>query len=238
MTATEPKRRLMVDDSRATYLAMLVDMTESMGKLKGATIDACNEYLNTLKKDVETQGFIARVDVFNSRVGVVPLELSYVWKAVKDAPVLTEANYKPDGMTPLHDSIAWVIEKVEAAKRPRDTALVVIQTDGYENCSKEYTREAVAALIKKKQDKDGWQFVFLGCGLDAMAVGNTLNIAAGNTLSYGRDRMETMSAYSSLSEGTKRYARSSSIASSNFFAGPATAAGATPKTTRSRTKKK
>ena len=47
--------------------------------------------------------------------------------------------------------------------------MVIITTDGLENASHEWTSASVKKLIEEKE-KLGWEFLFLGVGLDAFAA--------------------------------------------------------------------
>ena len=65
--------------------------------------------------------------------------------------------------------------------------VIVMQTDGEENVSVEYTRADLAALIKEKKAA-GWEFVFLGAGLDAFeaARASGIHLSADRVMSYSR----------------------------------------------------
>src|SRR5262245_25202243 len=95
-------------------------------------------------------------------------------------------------MTPLLDAIGMTIaktgkklEQMPEADRP-GKVIFVIQTDGQENVSQEYTWEQVRDLIKVQTDTYNWQFIFLGMGLDtfkqgqALGVSNVVSTAANN----------------------------------------------------------
>jgi hypothetical protein len=95
-------------------------------------------------------------------------------------------------MTPLIDASVKIINATAEAvgKRGDDPAVViVIQTDGAENVSVEYTAADLAELVKHKE-KAGWQFVFLGAGLDAFAAAQQagLHLDASRVVSYDRGR--------------------------------------------------
>jgi len=64
--------------------------------------------------------------------------------------------------------------------------IFAIFTDGLENASSRYTWKDLAAKIKERQEKDGWQFLFLGANQDAIATAAQMNIHAHNaaTASY------------------------------------------------------
>jgi hypothetical protein len=50
-------------------------------------------------------------------------------------------------------------------------------TDGLENASREYTREQVFQRIRHQSDVYGWEFVYLGAKLDAIAAGRRVGVA-------------------------------------------------------------
>ena len=92
--------------------------------------------------------------------------------------------------------------------------LFIIQTDGEENSSRRVTREEVLAQVAEKTAA-GWQFVYLGCDIDAMQQGGKLGIPVGNTMSYRRS--DTEDAFHSLTASTQAYLAQGSAASGSFF---------------------
>ncbi len=48
----------------------------------------------------------------------------------------------------------------------------------------EFTHAQIAALIKEKQEKEKWEFIFLAANQDAFAVGAGINIATINTAGF------------------------------------------------------
>jgi len=74
-------------------------------------------------------------------------------------------------------------------------------------------------LIKRVAEKTalGWQFVYLGCDIDAMQQGVDIGIPSGNTMSYTRDNAKA--AFADLSTSTREYLKKGSTSSSKFFPG-------------------
>jgi len=122
-------------------------------------------------------------------------------------------EYWTRGMTSLYDAIAVGISKVEtslnADERENKAALVIIETDGYENYSRDYKgeegRKRLCAMIKELEDTGKWTFTFLGAGLDekiaaemGFSTGNTVTFAAGNI-------GDTVHAYACQSRGLKSF---------------------------------
>ena len=62
--------------------------------------------------------------------------------------------------------------------RKEDTpehTMFVITTDGMENASHQYTSNQVKKMIKK-QEKQGWEFLFLGANIDAVSTATNFGI--------------------------------------------------------------
>ena len=145
------------------FVSFLLDETGSMHDVIDDTIGGFNAYVETLKKDGGDIAF-SLVSFDSNRT-----QRRYVAEPIDKVEPLTTSNYRPGAATPLIDASVKIIKATEDAARKRGdepSVLVVIQTDGYENASVEFTSAYLTALIKEKTAA-GWQFVFLGAGLDA-----------------------------------------------------------------------
>ena len=209
-TATKSRQRKI---KVATVAHILVDATGSMLVRKGITMDAFNEYFEGLKGQEGIDGFSFTVGIFNSDYGI-----KYLCQGVPldKVPKLTDENYQPHHDTPLYDAFGKTITEVvtELEFTKATAALVLIQTDGQENASEEYTKDGIKKLVEEKQ-KENWQFVFLGCGIDAMHDGAAMGMAAGTTMSY--TDAATKSSMRGVTSSTVAYAAGGQSASANFF---------------------
>jgi len=90
---------------------------------------------------------------------------------------------EPRGGTALHDAVAKAIITVRRDADP-DHVIMVIITDGAENSSKEYEGEQgarkITGMISRRQAADGWEFIYLGAGLQGIA-----SAAGGRALPFG-----------------------------------------------------
>jgi hypothetical protein len=59
-------------------------------------------------------------------------------------------------------------------------------------------------LISEKEE-DGWEFVFMGCGIDAYNQGARMGISKSKTVSYGKDKKATMAAFRATAQNTSMY---------------------------------
>lgn len=108
-----------------------------------------------------------------------------------DRPVAeAKSELNPRGMTALLDAVGKSVTDLgvklknqNESERP-GTVIVVVVTDGYENSSKDWTREGVAQLIKQQEETYKWEFTFLGANMDAVAVGQSFGFQADNSLTY------------------------------------------------------
>ncbi|MBK37029.1 MAG: hypothetical protein CME26_16055 [Gemmatimonadetes bacterium] len=171
---------------KTTFVSFLLDETGSMQNIKDDTIGGFNSYVEVLQKSDDD--IVFSLVSFNSG----RTRRRYVAESIRDIVPLTENDYVPDMMTPLIDAAVKIIRATDEAVRDRGddpNVVVVMQTDGRENVSVEYTNIDLAALIKEKA-ASGWQFVFLGAGLDAFHAARQAGIDfdPDKVVSYSRAR--------------------------------------------------
>jgi hypothetical protein len=111
----------------------------------------------------------------------------YPMTPIADVPAYT---LEPRGGTALLDAIGRLVTGLGAnlAAMPEDDrpgkVIVVVQTDGLENSSREWDRAGVNALITEQREKYSWDFVFLGAGPDAIQTAESYGFAAGSAMAY------------------------------------------------------
>ena len=77
-------------------------------------------------------------------------------------------------------------------------------TDGHENASAEWTKDAVRQLIVQQETVYGRDFVFLGANMDAIDVGTSLGFAPGKSLTYEATGAGVGGAFSAVASYTSR----------------------------------
>ncbi len=156
---------------------LLLDRSGSMESVRQETISSFNEYKNSFENK---KGVRFTLMTFDSE----SIDTLVLKKKIEDVPDLNAETYQPRAGTPLYDSIATLIKTIEDNKTDKDKVLAVIYTDGYENMSREFNRDQIFKLIKKKQEEK-WSFVFLGSNQDAWGEGENYGFVKGNTASLG-----------------------------------------------------
>lgn len=199
-----------------THVLMVVDMSGSMYKLAEDVRGGFNQFIDSLDA---TENYSFTVTVFDTEF------ISLCTAApLSRVPRLDSHNYMPRGSTALLDAVGKTVLEFESKKtdlQKDDRVLVVVQTDGFENSSKEFLREVIADMIKEREATEKWSFVFLGAGPDTWQQAGAMGFQRANTVSY--DHVATRSTYSGISRGTKSFASGQSV--DVFAAEVATASG-------------
>lgn len=188
-----------------TLVTLLLDRSGSMQSVRDDTVGAINAWLGELRKS-ETEMRFSLVLFDHDREGM-ELQKLHVAVPITEVPDLQPAQFQPRGSTPLIDAACSTIRAVRDSLEGRDDVKVIfaIQTDGQENTSRENRWEDLRALIGECETA-GWQFTFMGCGIDAYGQGARMGIRSENTVSYGKDQLATRAAFAATAENTRLYA--------------------------------
>jgi len=182
-----------------TRISMLLDASGSMREGLTATLSGLKEYIDTLSGDGNSYEY--SLVLFNA------ITTETIYKAVPIKSVDHDtivSKYKPTGATPLIDAAMRLIQATEQAATTGQKVIVVIQTDGQENASTEFTTADLHKKIKEKTAQ-GWQFVFLGADIDAYDMARQYGISAASTMSYSKAGQSTGATFRSLGVNTQSY---------------------------------
>jgi hypothetical protein len=130
------------------------------------------------------------------------------WRNIQEVP--RDFKLIPRGGTPLLDSVARSIRDLGyklASMREEDRptkVIVIVQTDGEENSSRETSLEKLKAMVDHQRQKYNWDFMFLGADIDAFGYGASLGFASAATASYGNNWMGYQSVAVNLSAAIGR----------------------------------
>ena len=182
-----------------TELVFILDRSGSMAGLESDTIGGFNSMIEKQKR-AEGDALVSTVlfdnfsEVIHDRVNIA------------DIRPLTENEYSVRGCTALIDARGGAIHhigNVHKYARPEDVpehTLFVITTDGMENASRRYTLGEVKSMIERQKEKYGWEFLFLGANIDAIATAQGFGIGADRAVNYHSDGAGTQLNYEVLSD--------------------------------------
>ena len=173
-----------------TELVFILDRSGSMQGLESDTIGGFNSMLSK-QKGLEGTALVTTV-LFDDDWTLLHDRI-----AIDGVKTLTTRDYTVGGRTALLDAIGMTIEKIQSAQRhtadeerPEKTVFV-ITTDGQENASHSFSRSKIRQLVQDKQQKDEWEFLFLGANMDAIAAAQDIGIQARNSVRYMSDAQGT-----------------------------------------------
>lgn len=185
---------------------VVLDQSSSMGSCKAQTIKAFNDYANQICVDDPT----ARLSL--TVFGGSALNTIIDDKLITAVVHLTDSTYQPSGGTPLYDAIGHAVGLLDNATGKNK--VMVILTDGEENCSTKFNKSQIKALLSERQEEENWLVIYLGANQDAFEEGAKFGSQIGTTMTYGTTNMaQTMG---SAAASTMRYAASGSRAKASF----------------------
>ena len=181
-----------------TEIVFILDESGSMFGLKSDTIGGFNSLIEKQKSEkgeavVSTVLFSTQSRVLHDRV---PLER--IGK-------MTNRDYRPGGCTALLDAVGEAVHhigNVHKYARSEDVperTVFIINTDGMENASRNYTVSKVKKMISRQQEKYGWEFVFLGANIDAAETAESIGIRRENAVDCCADSIGCAVQYEAMS---------------------------------------
>ena len=185
-------------EKNLTEVVFILDRSGSMGGLESDTIGGYN---SMLKKQQEEEGdVIISTVLFDDNTEVI-----HDRKALKDVKPITNKEYYVRGCTALLDAVGGAIrhighvQKALPEDQKPDKTIFIITTDGMENSSSHYTYDKVKKMVEKKKEKKGWEFIFLGANIDAIAVADRFGVSANRAVRYECDSVGTALNFKAMS---------------------------------------
>lgn len=187
-----------------TELVFILDRSGSMHGLEKDTIGGFNSVLERNKAlpgdaNITTILFDHRYTILHDR------------QPIRSVAPITERDYSPAGMTALLDAVGQAIRKIDnvmahtAEDYRAGKVQFVIITDGMENASKEYSAQRVKQMIRDRQEKEGWDFLFLGANMDAIAVAEDMGIQADRAVTAMADAPGVSLQYEAVADANIRF---------------------------------
>ena len=182
-----------------TELVFILDRSGSMAGLEDDTIGGFNAMIEKQKNEpgealVSTVLFDNQREVIHDRADIQ-----------KIAP-MTRKEYYVRGSTALLDAVGNAIHHIgNVHKYARDEdcpekTLFIITTDGMENASRQYSYSRLKEMIRRQQEKYGWEFLFLGANIDAAKEAARFGICEDRAANYHADSIGTAVIYEAVNE--------------------------------------
>lgn len=180
-----------------TEVVFILDRSGSMGGLEADTIGGFNSMMDRQKKE-EGEAYVSTV-LFDDQC-----EVLYDRVPIDQVPKMTDKDYYVRGCTALLDALGEAIHHIgnvhkyaREEDRPEKT-LFVITTDGCENASRHYNYDKVKKMVKRQQEKYGWEFIFIGANIDSISEAAKFGIRKERAVNYMADETGTASVFASV----------------------------------------
>jgi hypothetical protein len=149
------------------WVMLLVDRSGSMYTIREPTLLGLRNFVDEQSKDPATRLSVVLFGTDRHDKLELTTMFDTAARVNSKARAIEKAEFEPAGSTPLLAAVLAAIARMEKLVRSQDRALLVIQTDGYENASpKGITLEQVRLKINQKIAEGNWTFAYLGTHLD------------------------------------------------------------------------
>ena len=190
-------------NNNLTEIVFILDRSGSMAGLEADTIGGFNAMLEKQKRE---PGEALLSAVLFDHVS----EVVYDRVDLRTIEPMTDKQYFVRGSTALLDAIGGAVRHIanvhkyaREEDRPGKTVFV-ITTDGMENASRNFTYAQVQKLVKREQEKHGWEFLFLGANMDAIEAARSFGIREGHAVRFENDSAGTGLNYEVVSRSIGR----------------------------------
>ena len=182
-----------------TEMVFIIDKSGSMAGMEEDTVGGFNAMIEKQKKldgkcYISTVLFSNRSSVLHDRVDIQKIE------------PMTEREYSVGGGTALLDAIGGAIHhigNVHKYARNEDVpehTIFVITTDGMENASCEYDSERVKQMIRRQEERYGWEFLFVAANIDVVETAAHIGIRRERAANYQQTKEGTRAMYDCADE--------------------------------------
>lgn len=193
-----------------TELVFIIDRSGSMAGLESDTIGGFNAMIEQQKKE-EGMVYVSTV-LFSNCSKVI-----HDRKDLHEIEPMTDRDYRVGGSTALLDAIGGAIHhigNIHKYARPEDVpehTMFIITTDGMENASREYGSDKVKRMIRRQEERYGWEFLFVAANIDAVETAERIGIRRERAANYRHDSEGTERLYCAMSETVSNYRKNASV---------------------------
>jgi len=187
------------NENKRVEVVFIMDRSGSMAGLEADTIGGFNSMLEKQKKE---EGEVIWSTVLFDHVS----EVVHDRVSIDRVDELDEDTYFVRGSTALLDAVGGAIRHIgnvhkyaREEDRPEKTVFV-ITTDGMENSSVIFDYAKVKRMIKRQQERYGWEFIFLGANIDAVGVAGRIGISEKRAARFLNDGAGIAVNFSAVSE--------------------------------------
>lgn len=184
----------------------LIFLMDRSGSMSGSEKDTMGGFNSFIQRESKKE--------FNTRVTTILFddnyEVLYKRKPIDEVAELTENEYWVRGCTALLDAIGKTINTLD--KEIDNKVLFVIMTDGFENASREFSKEQIRNLISNHN----WEFIYIGADIDSYSEAGNIGIKRTHTANYRKSKEGIKDLYCSISNASECLMENRSLDDANW----------------------
>lgn len=180
-----------------TEIVFILDRSGSMRGQEESTIAGFNSAIKE-QKDAAGTALVSTVLFDHDRV------VLHDRVDLREIRPMTHKEYWTRGNTALLDAVGYSIRhisNIHKYARKEDVpakTLFFIVTDGRENASRRFRRSEIKKMIKEREEKHGWSFIYLGANVDAFTEARSFGIRREHAFDIVEDARGNHVAYNAI----------------------------------------
>lgn len=184
--------------NNVTELVFILDRSGSMSGFETDTVGGFNATIEK-QRTVDGKVWVSTV-LFDNESEVIHDRVD-----IADVEPMTAKDYRVGGGTALLDAIGGAIHhigNIHKYARPEDVpehTIFLITTDGMENASHRYSSTRVKEMIRRQQEKYGWEFIFLAANIDAVETAESIGIRRDRAANFRQTSRGVEKSYCAMS---------------------------------------
>ena len=153
------------------------DRSGSMSSVWQETLNGFKTFVKDLKDNKDGVEYLFTLTTFDTLT-----ETPFLAKPISEFSGDELQKHGPRGSTALYDAVGATLKNTEGVKA--DKYIVVIVTDGEENSSREWDKDALQKAVEERLKLGNWTFTYLGTQPETWTDASALGIAVGATVTY------------------------------------------------------
>lgn len=195
-------------------VSFIQDRSGSMASVWEETLNGFKTYVEGLKADQQKDNeveYLFSLTTFDTQIDTPHLD-----SPIKNVDGDSLKNFGPRGSTALYDAVGKTLQAIDDNKNLTfDKAIVVIVTDGQENSSREWSKDALHSAIDDRIKRGNWTFTYLGTQPETWNDAHSLGVGVGASASYNAQNANAT--YATMMSATACMSRSSAPQSMRFL---------------------
>lgn len=176
-------------------IVIILDESGSMESMGTEPLQAVDEFIK--QRQQENQETVCYLSFYTFNAITTKHRTNVNLQDIHDVKEVLE--YAPKGMTALYDCVYEVIKE----RKDQEAVILVIVTDGNDNCSK-ISKSKIQTEIKTMETEKKWKIHYIGTNTEMDEVMNVLNIPRSSSVEYDRTPGSLNRAMSSVASNITR----------------------------------